>query len=223
MILSTRTCTHTHSSGHLVRWFASSGRILGCSGPISSGHSFSQLLEWQDTWGCWIPSPSAGHSLNHNEAWPTLCAHYQQEFISAEKMWRKFCVVWNKIWFCLMPVHTCVVKCATNGGWHWGASSLKNVALVQCMHLVLNFTHMPDESHNRWLTSLLLCLCDVFQALISSLFIPSAGHLIQILNVGFNATSEQLQLTTGHSSPVSCWRLLDDVHSWWVRCVDNYN
>ena len=84
------------------------------------------------------------------------------------------------------------------------ASFQEDVALVQCMHLVLNFTHMPDESHNRWLTSLLLCLCDVFRVLISSLFIPSAGHLIQILNVDFNATSEQLQLTTGHSSPVSC-------------------
>ena len=28
---------------------------------------------------------------------------------------------------------------------------------------------MPDESHNRWLTSLLLCLCDIFWALINFL------------------------------------------------------
>ena len=35
------------------------------------------------------------------------------------------------------------------------------------MYLV--FTHMPGESYHRWLGTLLLCLCDVFRALINSL------------------------------------------------------
>ena len=41
------------------------------------------------------------------------------------------------------------------------------VPLVEFMHLV--FTRMPGESHCTWLRSLLLCLCDDFQALINSL------------------------------------------------------
>ena len=39
--------------------------------------------------------------------------------------------------------------------------------LVQFMYLV--FTPMPGESYRRQLGSLLLCLCDVFRALINSL------------------------------------------------------
>ena len=44
---------------------------------------------------------------------------------------------------------------------------LENLPLVEFMYLV--FTPMPGESNCRWLGSLLLCLCDVFQALINSL------------------------------------------------------
>ena len=43
----------------------------------------------------------------------------------------------------------------------------EDVPLVEFMYLV--FTRMPGESHRRRLRSLLLCLCDVFRALINSL------------------------------------------------------
>ena len=46
------------------------------------------------------------------------------------------------------------------------------------MYLV--FTRMPGESYHRWLRSLLLCLCCVFQALINSLvcwFLPTCVSL----------------------------------------------
>ena len=42
-----------------------------------------------------------------------------------------------------------------------------NVPLVEFMYLA--FTRMPNESYRRRLRSLLLCLCDVFRALINSL------------------------------------------------------
>ena len=44
--------------------------------------------------------------------------------------------------------------------------SSEDVPLVELMYLV--FTHMPSESYCRQLRTLLLCLCDVFQALINS-------------------------------------------------------
>ena len=44
-------------------------------------------------------------------------------------------------------------------------SSFEDVLLVEFMYLV--FTRMPGESYRRRLRSLLLCLCDVFRALIS--------------------------------------------------------
>ena len=78
--------------------------------------------------------------------------------------------------FILMPVHTCVVECALNVGYNicpwelgWGREGVlfEDVPLVEFMCLV--FTRMPGESYRRRLTSLLLCLCDVFRALISSL------------------------------------------------------
>ena len=43
----------------------------------------------------------------------------------------------------------------------------EDVPLVEFMYLV--FTRMPGESYLRRLRSLLLCLCDVFLALINSL------------------------------------------------------
>ena len=43
----------------------------------------------------------------------------------------------------------------------------EDVPLVEFTYLV--FTRMPGESYCRWLRSLLLCLCDVFQALNNSL------------------------------------------------------
>ena len=42
-----------------------------------------------------------------------------------------------------------------------------SIPLVEFMYLV--FTHMAGESYCRRLKSLLLCLCDVFLALINSL------------------------------------------------------
>ena len=45
--------------------------------------------------------------------------------------------------------------------------SYEDVPLVVFMYLV--FTRMPGESYLRLLRSLLLCLCDVFRALITSL------------------------------------------------------
>ena len=44
---------------------------------------------------------------------------------------------------------------------------LQDVPLAELMYLV--FSRMPGESYWRWLKSLLLCLCDVFWALINSL------------------------------------------------------
>ena len=43
----------------------------------------------------------------------------------------------------------------------------QHVPVVEYMYLV--FTRMPGESYRRRLRSLLLCLCDVFRALINSL------------------------------------------------------
>ena len=43
----------------------------------------------------------------------------------------------------------------------------EDVPVVELMYLV--FTRMPGESYRRPLGSFLLCLCDVFRALINSL------------------------------------------------------
>ena len=45
--------------------------------------------------------------------------------------------------------------------------SIEDSPLVEFMYLV--FTRMPGESYRSLLRSLLLCLCDVFRALINSL------------------------------------------------------
>ena len=58
-------------------------------------------------------------------------------------------------------------------------TSSEDLPLVEFMYLV--FTCMPGESYHRWLSSLLLCLCDVFWVLINSLvcwFCMSALGLI---------------------------------------------
>ena len=46
-------------------------------------------------------------------------------------------------------------------------SDIEDVHLVEFMYLA--FTRMPGQSYRRQLRSLLLCLCDVFRALINSL------------------------------------------------------
>ena len=59
---------------------------------------------------------------------------------------------------------------------------LVDIPLVEFICLV--FTRMPGESYRRWLGSLLLCLCDVFRALIKSLvcwFCTSALGLVLVL------------------------------------------
>ena len=43
----------------------------------------------------------------------------------------------------------------------------EDILLVEFVYLV--FTHVPGKSYRRWLRSLLLYLCYVFQALINSL------------------------------------------------------
>ena len=76
----------------------------------------------------------------------------------------------QKLMLCLYtPV---LFKCASNGGYicHWvggGGILSGDVPLEEFMYLV--FTRMPGESYRRRLRSLLLCLCDVFRALIHSL------------------------------------------------------
>ena len=52
------------------------------------------------------------------------------------------------------------------GGGGGGESFFEDVPLVEFKCLV--FPHMPGESYSRQFSSL-LCLCDIFQALINSL------------------------------------------------------
>ena len=77
---------------------------------------------------------------------------------------------------------------------------LEDTPLVEFIYLV--FTHMPGEGYHRWLRSLLLCLCDVFQGLINSLvwwFCTGALGLIlfKIVMIKFS------NLTTGTSTETS--------------------
>ena len=54
---------------------------------------------------------------------------------------------------------------------------------------IKKITHMPGEGYHRWLRSLLLCLCDIFQGLINSLvwwFCTGALGLIQIVMIKFS-------------------------------------
>ena len=53
------------------------------------------------------------------------------------------------------------------GGIFFVCFCFENVPLEEFMYLV--FTRMPGESYRKGLRSLLLCLCDVFRALINSL------------------------------------------------------
>ena len=53
--------------------------------------------------------------------------------------------------------------------YHDDKPQLLDVPLVEFMYPV--FTCMPGESYRRWLRSLLLCLCDVFQVLPSVLIL----------------------------------------------------
>ena len=43
-----------------------------------------------------------------------------------------------------------------------------HLRVYRCWSFIF-FTHMPGEGYHRWLRSLLLCLCDVFQGLSNSL------------------------------------------------------
>ena len=51
---------------------------------------------------------------------------------------------------------------------HTAPELCEDVPLLEFVYLVFT-TRMPGESYRRRLGSLLLCLCDVFRALISSL------------------------------------------------------
>ena len=55
----------------------------------------------------------------------------------------------------------------TSDGLFFAMPSQKDVPLVGFMYLV--FTRMPGESYHKRLRSLLLCLCDVFRVVITSL------------------------------------------------------
>ena len=63
----------------------------------------------------------------------------------------------------------CRRVCVRNGGAAclWGCSFLR-MYLLELMYLV--FTRIPDENYLRRLRSFLLCLCDVFLALINRAF-----------------------------------------------------
>ena len=54
---------------------------------------------------------------------------------------------------------------------------LEDVPLVEFMYLV--FTRMQGESYRRQLRSLLLCLCDVFRALINSLVSWCSNNILK--------------------------------------------
>ena len=82
-----------------------------------------------------------------------------------------------------------------------------NVPLVEFMYLV--FTCVPGESYHMHLGSLLLCLCDIFQALTNShvsWFCTSTLGLVLFHTVtsSWNAYTVTGQLTRGHH--------LGDVH-----------
>ena len=67
------------------------------------------------------------------------------------------------------------------------------------MYLV--FTRMPRESYRRPLRSLLLCLCDVFEALINSSLKKKSFLFILIFNfyceqLGSNARTEKAQVNS---------------------------
>ena len=54
-----------------------------------------------------------------------LSVYYMVNLLQDKGLWH-LCLVLNKNWFCLMPVHTCVANCAWNVGYicYWGASFL---------------------------------------------------------------------------------------------------
>ena len=71
----------------------------------------------------------------------------------------------------LMPVHTCIAKCAWKGGYIYIYMPLEGILFRGCtsgefMYLV--FTRLPGESCRRRLRSLVLCLHDISRALINS-------------------------------------------------------
>ena len=58
----------------------------------------------------------------------------------------------------------------------------EDAPLVEFMYLV--FIHMPGKSYHRRLGSLLLCLCEVFQALINSLMCLFFVFIVVFVVVG---------------------------------------
>ena len=77
---------------------------------------------------------------------------------------------------------------------------IEDVPLVEFMYLV--FTRMSGEHHRRRLKSLLLCLCDVFQAIINSLvcwffqILTEIGHYTE--EEGENVGHFQIIIEIGH-------------------------
>ena len=67
--------------------------------------------------------------------------------VNVKMTFMMFCII-----YCSIPLYICLLF------------FLKHVPLVEFVYLV--FTHVPGESYRRRLRSLLLCLCDVFQALL---------------------------------------------------------
>ena len=73
----------------------------------------------------------------------------------------------NSDFWCLHNQHTMELISTRKKSHKRNNILIDDVPLVEVMYLA--FTHMPGESYRRQNRSLLLCLCDSFQALINSL------------------------------------------------------
>ena len=86
--------------------------------------------------------------------------------------------------------------------------AVEGVPLVEFMYLV--FTRIPGESYRRWLRSLLLCVCDVFRALINSLVYCCCWLVIPLLALIF-CCCQWLCCCCWRWCWCCCWW-------WWWRC-----
>ena len=112
------------------------------------------------------------HVWRHPPVTPSLhSSRFGEVFLYRHHVWAA--PVNKAVWF--ICTNCCIQFCSSTHKMQIGVCTVilgffalfEDVPLVEFMYLV--FIHMPGESYYRRLRSLLLCLCEVFQALINSL------------------------------------------------------
>ena len=155
------------------------------------------------------------HVLNIIHVFVAVCQWKKPGQASGERMWVRFLRIYIYCYFNYTFLSPCV-KDFLFLFWCFVYWWIIKIDLI-CFDLYLIFTCMPGERYCRQLRSLLLCLYDIFQALINSLlcwFWPSFCFRLFTPNLRPELTIETNRVDNPASSLQAGWAFVSLCDTW---------